>query len=481
MKKTCYAALLLMISILLGSCGGGGGGGSGATAGVSAEPATVGLVITDAITDEWDEARATITQVSLIGDGGQEILFSGEKTVDLLSLREHLKLFVVKPGVRPGYYSKIRLQIKELVLVKNNDAAPPTLQPVKVPSNKVDLNPQGTFHIAPGSVVFASLDWDMEKSLKFTETGSGKWIMRPVIFANIGSKPAFKKGLVRLFGTVQTVATDFSSFRLCSSEGPAPLPSAETGKDFCIDVLVDARTGLFDETGKPRAIGTLTPKEPLTVFGWLRLTHGDDGDPTPVPLPEGNFEPTKLQIMSIVVEGGPEGTWKQVRGALTTPVNAADNTFGFDPDAGQGYDDTTLLTGELFAQSRVFRLDTDGNIDEVFAPYALLSSGDRARVDAVPTGTDRLNIALMLSRPAPVTETVSGTITNVSLGQVTIDGTELVCTDFDTKVFLLSGAGVIEITVIELPVGSPAVATGITPAGSGCLQADVIVAQAAIP
>ena len=110
MRKTSYAALLLMISILLVSCGGGGGsgGGSDTTAGVSAEPATVGLVITDAITDEWDEARATITQVSLIGDGGHEILFSGEKTVDLLSLREHLKLFVVKPGVRPGYYSKIR-------------------------------------------------------------------------------------------------------------------------------------------------------------------------------------------------------------------------------------------------------------------------------------------------------------------------------------------------------------------------------------
>jgi hypothetical protein len=190
MKKTCYAAAL-MISMLLGSCG--GGGGSGATTGVSAEPATVGLVITDAITDEWDEARATITQVSLIGDGGHEILFSGEKTVDLLSLREHLKLFVVKPGVRPGYYSKIRLQIKELVLVKNNDAAPPTLQPVKVPSNKVDLNPQGTFHIAPGSVVFASLDWDMEKSLKFTETGSGKWIMRPVIFAKCRPWPRISR------------------------------------------------------------------------------------------------------------------------------------------------------------------------------------------------------------------------------------------------------------------------------------------------
>ena len=478
MTRTFFGTLLLIaVSALVAACGGGGGGGQ--SAGVSAEPATVGLVITDAVADEWDEARATITQVSLIGDGGQEILFTGEKTIDLLSLREHLKLFVVKPGVQPGYYSKIRMLIKELVLIKNNEGAPPTVQPVKVPSNKVDLNPQGTFYIAPGSVVFASLDWDMDKSLKFTTTGSGKWIMRPVIFANIGSKPAFKQGLVRLFGTVQSVATDFSSFRLCTTAAPAPLPSAGTGGDFCVDVLLDARTGLFDENGEPRGSDTLAPLDELTVFGWLRLTHGADGDPTPIPLPSGDIEPTKFQVGAIVVESGPEGTWKQIRGTLTSPVDPLDNTFDFDPDSGQGYDATVLITGQLYANSRVFRLDGEGGITEVFAPYTLLASGDRARVDAVPVGPDALNIALMLSRPAPETETVEGIITDVSLGQVTIDGTKFVCTDFDTKVFLLSASGVAEISVIELPIGGPAVATGVTPAGSGCLQADVIVAQAA--
>jgi hypothetical protein len=333
--------------------------------------------------------------------------------------------------------------------------------------------------------VFASLDWDMEKSIKFTEPGKGAdkdlLIMRPVIFVNIGSKPAFKKGLVRMFGTVQSVATDFSSFRLCSATAPVPLPAPGTGEDFCVDVLVDGKTGLFDDQGEPRTIDTVAVSEELTVFGWLRLTHGEDGDPSPVPLSEGDVEPTKLQILSIVVESGSEETWKQIRGALTSPVDAVDNTFGFDPDAGQGYDDTTLLTGQLYAKSRVFRLDDDGGITELFPPYALLASGDRARVDAVPVGADGLNIALMLSRPAPVTETVSGNITDVSLGQVTIDGTKFVCTDFDTRVFLLSGTDVVEITVTELPLGGPAVATGTTPLGSGCLQADVIVAQAALP
>ena len=69
MTRSFFGTLLLIaVSALVAACGGGGGGG-GQSAGVSAEPATVGLVITDAVADEWDEARATITQVSLIGDG----------------------------------------------------------------------------------------------------------------------------------------------------------------------------------------------------------------------------------------------------------------------------------------------------------------------------------------------------------------------------------------------------------------------------
>ena len=492
MNNSYIRVLLLAISLLLVSCGGGGGGGS--QTGASTEPATVGLVITDAVTDEWDEARATITQVSLISDAGHEILFTGEKTIDLLSLREHVKLFVVKPNVKPGYYSKIRLQIKELVLVKNNDGTAPTLQPVKVPSNKVDLNPQGTFYIAPGSVVFASLDWDMEKSLKFTETCNSNTaavkptttclkhlIMRPVIFVDIGSKPAFKKGLVRLYGTVQSVATGFSSFRLCSDASPVPLPSAKNDEDFCVDVLVDDRTGIFDDEGAPRTIDTLAPADELTVFGWLRLTTGENGDPSPIPLPEGDVEPTKLQIKSIVVESGPEGTWEQIRGSLTTFVDPTNNTFGFDPDTGAA----TLLTAQLYPKSRVFRIDTEGDITEVLPPHAELKQDDRAQVDAVLVGSDGLNVALMLWRSVrdAETESIGGTISAVSLNRLTLhtldgSGTQDVCTDFDTKVFLFSDAGLVEISVIELQETWPAVATGITPPGNGCLQADVIVAQA---
>ena len=202
MHKIVIATLLLAMSTMLASCGGGGGAGSGSAAG-AIEMATVGLVITDLSSEDYDHAWATITSVTLIGNDGHELIFSGNKKIDLLALRDHLKLFFVNRQVKPGFYSKIRLQVQELLLVKNNDGASPTEEYVDLVANgKVDLNPQSTIYVAPGSVVYASFDWDIDKSLKLTQTGSGKIKMRPVIFVDIGTKPMFKKGLTRLFGTI---------------------------------------------------------------------------------------------------------------------------------------------------------------------------------------------------------------------------------------------------------------------------------------
>ena len=36
-----------------------------------------------------------------------------------------------------------------------------------------------------GEIVFISFDWDVNESLKLTETGQGRVIMRPVIFVDI--------------------------------------------------------------------------------------------------------------------------------------------------------------------------------------------------------------------------------------------------------------------------------------------------------
>ncbi len=494
MQKLLYSALLLAVTVALSSCGGGGAGDS--KAGASVAPATVGVVITDAHTDKWDKAVATITSVKLISDEGHEEIFSGEKDVDLLALREHVKLFTVKTGVRPGHYSKIRLTIKELLLIdKNPDGSIAEEQPVKVPSGKVDLNPKQTIYIAPGAVVFAALDWDMEKSLKLTETGSGMWIMRPMIFVHVGVKPMFKKGLVRLSGIVETVGD--MGFRLCSTPDATPLST--DSEEFCVNVLVKDNTGVFDSNGEPRVDQKVTEGEELTVLGLLRRTeddhddyddddddeyehhehssafsndeHDDDDDDDDHP---------KFLVSAIVVEVGPEGTWERIRGVLTKTVDT-NKQFELDPDAGQGYDDATLLTAQLFDQSRIFRLEEDGKINEITPADLLLF--DRAAVDAVKltstgSGTD-LNVAVMLTRPAPVTQTLTGTIMSVSSSGdwvVIDDGVPCVTTsNLTTRVYILSDTGVDEVSVTDLEAGSSAVVTSTTTT-AGCLNAEVIAA-----
>ncbi|MBM4221081.1 MAG: DUF4382 domain-containing protein [Gammaproteobacteria bacterium] len=112
MRNHGFKFLALTLSLFLASCGGGGGGGSTA----SEAPATVGLLITDAPVGRWDEAIATITSVKLIGDNQQVTLFEGEETLDLLQLADFSELFAVSDQVPPGSYSKIRLQVSDLVL-----------------------------------------------------------------------------------------------------------------------------------------------------------------------------------------------------------------------------------------------------------------------------------------------------------------------------------------------------------------------------
>jgi hypothetical protein len=480
MHKIVIATLLLAMSTMLASCGGGGGAGSGSAAG-AIEMATVGLVITDLSSEDYDHAWATITSVTLIGNDGHELIFSGNKKIDLLALRDHLKLFFVNRQVKPGFYSKIRLQVQELLLVKNNDGASPTEEYVDLVANgKVDLNPQSTIYVAPGSVVYASFDWDIDKSLKLTQTGSGKIKMRPVIFVDIGTKPMFKKGLTRLFGTIVSVAADDTHFLLCSLSAATPVTPGDVIKEFCVDVLVEPETGLFDAKGIPMTADKLEPKQEVTVLGLVRRAE-DAPDPKPSLSKDDDAAP--FQIVSIVVEGGSIDTWKQIRGVLTTAVDPATNTFGFDPNPGQGFPDPEVLTGQLFGTTRIFQLEHDGGITEI-APGSLKTS-DRATVDAVqvppavagdPTG---LNIAVMLSRPfvAPLPDTLTGKITSV-MPNLVVDG-RTVCTNFTTKVFLLSATGdVTESDLSKLTVGSVAVVSGND--DLACMEADVIVSQSQV-
>jgi hypothetical protein len=141
----------------------------------------------------------------------------------------------------------------------------------------------------------------------------------------------------------------------------------------------------------------------------------------------------------------------------------------------------------LFEQSRVFRIDDSGNINEITP--AELALYDRAALDAVklaPTGSGPdLNVSVMLAHPTAVTETLAGMVMSVSpLGDwVVIDGgVPCVATNnLITRVFLLSDSGVTEGAVTDLVPGSEAVVTSTRRTPSGCLFGDVIVARPPAP
>lgn len=159
MKNIAASVVTAACLLALAACGGGGGG----SARIALDtPATVGVLITDAPVGRWDEAIATVTSVRLIGDNGQVTLFSGSQTLDLLKLGDFSELFAVSDNVPPGRYSKIRLQLSDLVL---NDIDPVTgnvlesIQPQLVGNGKIDLNPQGSFVVGPGDIIIVELDF----------------------------------------------------------------------------------------------------------------------------------------------------------------------------------------------------------------------------------------------------------------------------------------------------------------------------------
>jgi hypothetical protein len=363
MRNHWFKFLALALSLSIASCGGGGGGGS-TTA--SEAPATVGLLITDAPVGRWDEAIATITSVKLIGDSGQVTLFEGEETLDLLQLADFSELFAVSDQVPPGTYSKIRLQVSDLVLrdtdrdEDDNIVIIEEQSPQIVGNGKIDLNPRGPFPIESGDVVFVELDFDMEKSLKITETGNGRLIVRPVIFVDIRAQPRPDARLTRIHGEITEIDLASSSFRLCQTEFASEWNDDDEENDDdgddrrCIGVSTDEDTGLFDATGQAQDFTGLATGEEVTAIGRIRPRDEADAD---FGDDDNGDDDHPLVLDAFVVEEGPLGTYQRVRGIVSSPVDAVSDRFELDLAAGQGIVADAPLPVQLYPKSRIFSHD----------------------------------------------------------------------------------------------------------------------------
>lgn len=253
--------------VILGGCSGGGGGGGGFD---SAGTGTVALFLADNPSDDYAKIFLYVQRVILISStGGQYTVFESEDPeghrVNLLKYREKDFLLTVRDDVPAGFYSKIRLEVSKVQAVAKpglNDV--PCEDNIKLPSNRVDLNPRGGFYVRSGESLGIRLDIDANKSFALHEAGnSGKCIFRPVVFVDIESIKDIKKCPDILEGEIIAIQIKngiIESFVLDLGEGR---------KDITVE-LADS-TNIFDGDGNfiERNTGALQEFQSVRVRGWL--------------------------------------------------------------------------------------------------------------------------------------------------------------------------------------------------------------------
>lgn len=268
--------LFSLLFIVLTACGGGSSGGSSAAV-ADAPSGTVGLLVTDAPTDDFQQINLTVTKAELISDSGAQTIFMGSKTFNLLELENVTELFAINEAPA-GAYSKIRLTLEmvELVLDDGSSVFP------KLPGNgKLDLNPKGTFFVDSNDVLLIQLDFDANKSIQVVKTGNAvKYNFRPVVFVKVIRNSDDSK-LVRITGTASELAgtSPANNFELCDIRAQQLIVNAgDSETPYCVMVETTSDTSFFDENGDPADFSGLVDGETVTIFGRFSTDYSDDDD-----------------------------------------------------------------------------------------------------------------------------------------------------------------------------------------------------------
>ena len=370
-KLNKFMAAAVMV-LFLAACGGGGGGGDSASNTVSSGgTGSVGLLLTDGPTDDFDAVNITVVKVELLSDSGHFTIFQGEETVNLLDYRDDARIFSLHPSVPAGTYEKIRLTLSNIELVKCEDGA--VIQPIDVDTcrntinpgdqprlkgnNKLDLNPQGDFVVVPGGTLMVEIDIDAEKSIHIVETGNGKYQFRPVVFVKVITDSDPGKP-VRVQGIIEDLDRVDREFVICSREINL-LPSIDVvdGPIACVDVAYNDATLIFigDVPVDP---DDLHDGDLVTVFGNLHL--GDRDDDVEHHAAEGDHHHFDgIFIEAVVIDIVPDDTDIALDGVALTAVNAR-SLFDMSVDPGQGFPNSkvkVLIHPEKCADCAIKRSD----------------------------------------------------------------------------------------------------------------------------
>ena len=149
-----FLTVLITAGFLLGGCGSGGGGGGGGSDLISSGSGNVALLLADGPADDYCNILISVTKVLLIPSDRNPkrspvVIFESDEgyEVDLLDLRDQDFLLTIKKRVPAGWYSKIRLEVKDI----RSECGP--CNDFKLPSNRIDLNPRGDFQVRSGKTL----------------------------------------------------------------------------------------------------------------------------------------------------------------------------------------------------------------------------------------------------------------------------------------------------------------------------------------
>jgi len=261
----------IIASLLVAACGGGGSGGGAAGPVAGAQTGIVTLTMSDASIDGYSQINMVIREIRFLSDRGQDVLVLDEpKTVDFLALSNFSEV-LIKRDVVAGTYSKIRLILDSLTLVKEgtNEQVTVDLHGLQ----KIDINPQGTFQVRGGEHIVVDVDVDLDRSIHIVTTGNGngntKVNFRPVIFATISTVGAYDQ-LFRVEGTIDSINDAAGTLNVCdirraSDRSPNP-------QDVCVFTDPDANTSYFDHVSmRLGPVGTgfddLSVNDPVVMYG----------------------------------------------------------------------------------------------------------------------------------------------------------------------------------------------------------------------
>jgi hypothetical protein len=223
----------------------------------------VSLLITDAPLLGFDQVNVTIESVSLIGDGEHKVVLLEEtQVINLLALQKFSDLLATAT-VPVGSYSKIRLHVSQVELVRlNPDGTVLSSDIAKLPANgKIDLNPRSSFDVTDNGHLMIQLDMDANKSIHIIGNGKG-YNFRPVVFVNILGDDDMK--LVILDGKVLEKTAD--GFQLCEVEAIAV-------NDDCMPVLFTENTVVQDDLIDVVTESSVNNDDIVTVLGKVGGVH----------------------------------------------------------------------------------------------------------------------------------------------------------------------------------------------------------------